>query len=97
MSSAMKDVLSSLSSQQYLNIPTLPSLSSVTKSFTTSTEAVNVSINECDQDENEDEEIIDEVREADKDLSLDVIRAKCDRLNDRRATDFSQVNKISRE
>ena len=96
MSSAMKDVLSSLSSQQYLNIPTLPSLSSVTKSFT-STEAVNVSINECDQDENEDEEIIDEVREADKDLSLDVIRAKCDRLNDRRATDFSQVNKITRE
>ena len=91
MSSAMKDVLSSLSNQQYLNIPTLPSLSSVTKSFT-STEAVNVSINECDQDENQDE-----VREADKDLSLDVIRAKCDRLNDRRATDFSQVNKITRE
>ena len=33
MSSAMKDVLSALSSgQQYLNIPSLPSLSSVTKS-----------------------------------------------------------------
>ena len=91
MSSAMKDVLNSLSSQQYLNIPSLPSLSSVTKSFT-STEAVNVSIDECDQDENEEEEIIDtEATEADKDLSLEVIRAKCDRLNDRRATDFSQV------
>ena len=91
MSSAMKDVLNSLSGQQYLNIPSLPSLSSVTKSFT-STEAVNVSIDECDQDENEEEEIIDtEATEADKDLSLEVIRAKCDRLNDRRATDFSQV------
>ena len=93
MSSAMKDVLNSLSSQQYLHIPSLPSLSSVTKSFT-STEAVNVSIDECDQDENEEEEIIDtEATEADKDLSLEVIRAKCDRLNDRRATDFSQVDK----
>ena len=86
MSSAMKDVLSSLSSQQYLNIPSLPSMSSVTKSFK-STEAVSVSIDEVDQDENEDEEIIDE-----KDLTIEVLRAKCDRLNDRRATDFSQVN-----
>ena len=85
MSSAMKDVLSSLSSQQYLNIP---GISSVTRSFT-STEAVSVSIDEVDLDENEEEEIIDE---ADKDLTIEVLRANCDRLNDRRATDFSQVN-----
>ena len=88
MSSAMKDVLSSLSSQQYLNIP---SMSSVTRSFTSS-EAVSVSIDEVDLDENEEEEIIDEGMEADKDLTIEVLRANCDRLNDRRATDFSQVN-----
>ena len=88
MSSAMKDVLSSLSSQQYLNIP---SMSSVTRSFT-STEAVSVSIDEVDLDENEEEEITDEATEADKDLTIEVLRANCDRLNDRRATDFSQVN-----
>ena len=88
MSSAMKDVLSSLSSQQYLNIP---SMSSVTRSFT-STEAVSVSIDEVDLDENEEEEIIDEATEDDKDLTIEVLRANCDRLNDRRATDFSQVN-----
>ena len=87
MSSAMKDVLSSLSSQQYLNIPSLPSMSSVTKSFK-STEAVSVSIDEVDQDENEEEEII-----VDKDLTIEDLRANCDRLNDRRATDFSQVNR----
>ena len=84
----MKDVLSSLSSQQYLNIP---SMSSVTRSFT-STEAVSVSIDEVDLDENEEEEITDEATEADKDLTIEVLRANCDRLNDRRATDFSQVN-----
>ena len=83
----MKDVLSSLSSQQYLNIPSLPSMSSVTKSFK-STEAVSVSIDEVDQDENEEEEII-----VDKDLTIEDLRANCDRLNDRRATDFSQVNR----
>ena len=88
MSSAMKDVLSSLSSQQYLNIP---GISSVTRSFT-STEAVSVSIDEVDLDENEEEEITDEATEADKDLTIEVLRANCDRLNDRRATDFSQVN-----
>ena len=88
MSSAMKDVLSSLSSQQYLNIP---SMSSVTRSFTSS-EAVSVSIDEADLDENEEEEITDEAMEADKDLTIEVLRANCDRLNDRRATDFSQVN-----
>ena len=87
MSSAMKDVLSSLSSQQYLNIPSLPSMSSVTKSFK-STEAVSVSIDEVDQDENEEEEII-----VDKDLTIEDLRANCYRLNDRRATDFSQVNR----
>ena len=91
MSSAMKDVLSSLSSQQYLNIPTLPSLSSVTKSFT-KTETVNVNSDEVDQDENEEEEMIDEVMEAEQDLPLEDLRATCDRLSDRRATDFSQVN-----
>ena len=95
MSSAMKDVLSSLSSgQQYLNIPSLPGLSSVTKSFA-SAEAVNVSIDECDQDVNEEEESVDEVTEVDKDLTLEVMRANCDRLNDRRATDFSQVCRIT--
>ena len=83
----MKDVLSSLSSQQYLNIPSLPSMSSVTKSFK-STEAVSVSIDEVDQDENEEEEII-----VDKDLTIEDLRANCYRLNDRRATDFSQVNR----
>ena len=88
MSSAMKDVLSSLSSQQYLNIP---GISSVTRSFT-STEAVSVSIDQVDLDENEEEEITDEATEADKDLTIEVLRANCDRLNDRRATDFSQVN-----
>ena len=88
MSSAMKDVLSSLSSQQYLNIP---SMSSVTSSFT-STEAVSVSIDKVDLEENEEMEITDEVTEADKDLTIEVLRANCDRLNDRRATDFSQVN-----
>ena len=88
MSSAMKDVLSSLSSQQYLNIP---SMSSVTRSFTSS-EAVSVSIDEVDLDENEEEEITDEATEADKNLTIEVLRANCDRLNDRRATDFSQVN-----
>ena len=87
MSSAMKDVLSSLSSQQYLNIPSLPSMSSVTKSLK-STEAVSVSIDEVDQDENEEDEII-----VDKDLTIEDLRANCDRLNDRRATDFSQVNR----
>ena len=96
MSSAMKDVLSSLSSgQQYLNIPSLPSLSSVTKSFASSAEAVNVSIDECDQDVNDEEESTDEVTEVDKDLTLEVMRANCDRLNDRRATDFSQVSRIT--
>ena len=88
MSSAMKDVLNSLSSQQFvLNIPSLPGMSSVTKSFN-STEAVSVSIDKEDQDENEEEEIIDH----EKDLTIEVLRANCDRLNDRRATDFSQVN-----
>ena len=87
MSSAMKDVLNSLSSQQFVNIPSLPGMSSVTKSFN-STEAVSVSIDKEDQDENEEEEITDE-----KDLTIEVLRANCDRLNDRRATDFSQVNK----
>ena len=90
MSSAMKDVLSSLSSQQYLTIPTLPSLSSVTRSFA-SPETVTVTTTEIEEDENGEEEISDDVTEADKDQTLQLLRANCDRLKDRRATDFSQV------
>ena len=86
----MKDVLSSLSSQQYLTIPTLPSLSSVTRSFA-SPETVTVTTTEIGEDENSEEEISDDVTEADKDQTLQLLRANCDRLKDRRATDFSQV------
>ena len=86
----MKDVLSSLSSQQYLTTPPLPSLSSVTRSFA-SPETVTVTTTEIEEDENSEEEISDDVTEADKDQTLQLLRANCDRLKDRRATDFSQV------
>ena len=91
---AMRDVINSISSQSYLTIPTLPQLISVTKKFTSSEAVTEVEIVENDDnidDEEAKEDSNDDI--SDGDQTLNFLRTNCDRLTDRRATDFSQVMK----
>ena len=89
---AMRDVINSISSQSYLTIPTLPQLISVTKKFASTEAVAEVEIVKNDDDDNDDdvkEDSNDDVSDSDQTLNF----LHCDRLKDRRATDFSQVMK----
>jgi len=82
---AMRDVLTSLSSQPYLSIPALPPLphlTTISKQFASSESIEDV--NNDDQDDVSDHS--DEIQ------NLNFLRTNCDRLTQRRATDFSQAN-----
>ena len=86
----MRDVLTSLSSQQYLSIPALPPLphlsTTISKQFASSECIEDVN---NDDDQEEDDDVSDHSEET---QNLNFLRANCDRLTQRRATDFSQVN-----
>ena len=85
---AMRDVLTSLSSQPYLSIPALPPLphlTTISKQFASSESIEDV--NNDDQDDVSDHS--DEIQ------NLNFLRTNCDRLTQRRATDFSQVFYLS--
>ena len=86
----MRDVLTSLSSQQYLSIPALPPLpqlnTTISKQFASS---------ECIEDVNNDDLEEDDVSDhSEETQNLNFLRTNCDRLTQRRATDFSQVNRF---
>ena len=86
---AMRDVINSISSQSYLTIPTLPQLISVTKKFASTEAVAEVEIVKNDDDDDVKEDSNDDVSDSDQTLNF----LHCDRLKDRRATDFSQVMK----
>ena len=81
VSTAVRGALSSLPGQQYLTIPALPTFRQPAPSPAPAPETAS-----SDTEEEEEEE---------EDISLAFLRSKCDRLTERRATDFSQVDNIS--
>ena len=82
VSTAVRGALSSLPGQQYLTIPALPTFRQPAPETAPAPETETAS---SDTEEEEEEE----------DISLAFLRSKCDRLTERRATDFSQVDNIS--
>ena len=81
VSTAVRGALSSLPGQQYLTIPALPTFRQPAPETAPAPETETAS---SDTEEEEEE-----------DISLAFLRSKCDRLTERRATDFSQVDIIS--
>ena len=98
---ALRDAISSIStSKQYLNLPSLqqlPAFLSGGKIQNGNSEGEVV----ITQDTEEDKETcsdsvdsnVDDVMDEDESQRLNFLRINCDRLTERRATDFSQVNK----
>ena len=80
MSTAVRGALSSLPGQQYLTIPALPTFRQPAPSPAPAPETETAS---------------SDTEEEEEDISLAFLRSKCDRLTERRATDFSQVDNIS--
>ena len=81
VSTAVRGALSSLPGQQYLTIPALPTF----RQPAPSPAPAPAPETETASSDTEEEE----------DISLAFLRSKCDRLTERRATDFSQVDNIS--
>ena len=80
VSTAVRGALSSLPGQQYLTIPALPTFRQPAHSPAPAPETETAS---------------SDTEEEEEDISLAFLRSKCDRLTERRATDFSQVDNIS--
>ena len=80
VSTAVRGALSSLPGQQYLTIPALPTFRQPAPSPAPAPETETAS---------------SDTEEEEEDISLAFLRSKCDRLTERRATDFSQVDNIS--
>ena len=98
---ALRDAFSSLSSSSYLTIPSLPQLPSIiigkkeTENTNTQVEVEIEVASEKESSECEEKIDDDDIIDEDESQRLNFLRTNCDRLTERRATDFSQVNNLN--
>ena len=101
MQTALRDAFSSLSSSSYLTIPSLPQLPSIiigkkeTENTNTQVEVEIKVASEKESSECEEKIDDDDIIDEDESQRLNFLRTNCDRLTERRATDFSQVNNLN--